>query len=238
MSTEAITYSTAARAKAWFVHFYTALGLPLAVLTLYGAHEGDAVLFFIASIVACFVDATDGTMARRYDVKHVTPTFNGRKLDDIIDFLNFAFLPCIGMLAFQIFPAGFEWVVVIPLMASGYGFCQEAAKTEESFVGFPSYWNIVLLYLYVLHTNQWAAVGSVVLFSVLIFVPVHYIYPTRTVWLKKVTIGAGSMWALVMTVIAFNVHASWAYPVAVASMIYPSYYFIVSFMHHQQVMAE
>ena len=44
----------------------------------------------------------------------------------------------------------------MPLLASGYGFCQTAAKTKDHFfTGFPSYWNIVVLYLYVLDWPTW-----------------------------------------------------------------------------------
>lgn len=233
--TAATEFSAARRAAAWGVHFYTALGLPLAVLACYGLAQNDAVLFFMAQIVACFVDATDGTMARRVKVKEVVPEFNGRKLDDIIDFLNFAFIPVLGLMVLDIFPQGYEWLACIPLMASGYGFCQEAAKTEDSFVGFPSYWNILLLYLYVLDTSPWSAVGSVVLFSILVFVPIHYIYPTRTEWMKPVTVGVGYIWALTMTIVAFNVHAEWAYPVSLVSLVYPAYYTVISLIHHHRV---
>ena len=45
----------------------------------------------------------------------------------------------------------------MPLLASGYGFSQVNVKTADGFfLGFPSYWNIVAYYLYVL---QPAAVG-------------------------------------------------------------------------------
>ena len=45
---------------------------------------------------------------------------------------------------------GGAWLLV-PLLASAYGFCQVEAKTDDHyFLGFPSYWNIVAFYLYVL----------------------------------------------------------------------------------------
>ena len=72
-------YTPTRKAMAWDVHFYTALGLPLAVVACYGLVQKDAVVFFMAQIVACFIDATDGTMARPVNVKEVTPDFNGRK---------------------------------------------------------------------------------------------------------------------------------------------------------------
>ena len=42
-------------------------------------------------------------------------------------------------------------VAALPLLASGYGFCQTDAKTADHFFkGFPSYWNVVVLYLFAL----------------------------------------------------------------------------------------
>ena len=40
---------------------------------------------------------------------------------------------------------------VLPLLASAYGFSQVNVKTDDGFfLGFPSYWNIVAYYLFVL----------------------------------------------------------------------------------------
>ena len=55
-------------------------------------------------------------------------------------------------------PPATEWVLVVALVASGYGFCQIPAKTTDGyFVGFPSYWNIVAFYLYLLEMTGWLA---------------------------------------------------------------------------------
>ena len=53
------------KTMAWGVHLYTALGLPLAFMASVALAQGDARLFFIVLWVACFVDATDGTMPAR-----------------------------------------------------------------------------------------------------------------------------------------------------------------------------
>ena len=43
------------------------------------------------------------------------------------------------------------WLLWLPLLASAYGFSQVNAKTPDGFfLGFPSYWNIIAFYLYVL----------------------------------------------------------------------------------------
>lgn len=227
-----MSYTRSHRAAAWGVHIYTALGLPLAFLATFFLFAGDARLFFVTVCIAVFVDATDGTMARRIGVAQVTPEFDGRRLDDIVDFLTFAFLPSLALAALKMFPAGWEAAAIVPLLASGYGFCQERAKTEDSFVGFPSYWNIGVLYLYLFQTGPWVNLTVVLFFSALVFVPIHYVYPTKTKRLRGVTIGGGAIWALVMTVLSFEAGEPWTRDVAIASSIYPLYYFVLSGVHH------
>jgi phosphatidylcholine synthase len=214
---------------------YTALGLPIAFIATFALFSHDVKTFFVALCLAVFVDATDGTMARRIGVKEVTPSFDGRRLDDIVDFIIFAFLPALALAALGMFPEGWELAAVVPLLASGYGFCQDHAKTEESFVGFPSYWNIGVLYLYLWQTGPWVNLAFIMGFSALVFVPIHYVYPTRTQFLRPLTVGLGYVWAIVMTVLALNVGEPWTQTVAVYSTLFPIYYFLLSGVHHLRI---
>ncbi len=81
------------KVRAWLVHAYTALGLPCAFLALIAAHNGNARDVFLILILAIAIDGTDGPMARKFDVKKWTPHFDGRKLDDIIDYMTYTFIP-------------------------------------------------------------------------------------------------------------------------------------------------
>jgi phosphatidylcholine synthase len=67
------------------------------------------------------------------------------------------------------------------LLSSAYQFTQTDAKTEDHyFKGFPSYWNVLGLYLFLLGWNPWINLAVVLVCVVLVFVPVKYIYPSRT----------------------------------------------------------
>src|SRR5438105_857847 len=81
---------------AWGVHFYTALGLVaaavIAVLIVEGTNEAFRWAFLLM-LAATLIDATDGTLARAVRIKETLPGFDGRRLDDLIDFLNYSFLP-------------------------------------------------------------------------------------------------------------------------------------------------
>ena len=102
-------------------------------------------------MVATAIDATDGWLARRARVKDVLPGFDGRALDDLIDFHTYASLPLLLLWRADVLPGASAWLLLLPLLASAYGFSQVNAKTDDGFfLGFPSYWNIVAFYLFVL----------------------------------------------------------------------------------------
>src|SRR5205823_3642051 len=123
--------------------------------------QGDAASFrwaFLLMLAAVVVDATDGMLARRIRIKEVLPNFDGRRLDDLIDFLNYTCLPLLLIWRAGLLPAGQSAWLLLPVLASAYGFCQVSAKTDDGyFLGFPSYWNIVAFYLYILHPAPWAS---------------------------------------------------------------------------------
>jgi phosphatidylcholine synthase len=228
-------YSRARRAAAWSVHAYTATGLPMAIGQVWALERGDSRTFWLLQCLALLVDATDGMLARAVEVKKVVPSFDGRKLDDIVDFLTFSFLPALALVGLGLVPEQWWPVCALPVLASGYGFCQDRAKTEDSFVGFPSYWNIVLFYLWLLEASAVATVAVVVALSVLVFVPIHYVYPTRAPYLRRITVSLGFAWGAVIAVLAAAPGAPWARAVAWGSLAYPVYYTVLSGFHHVRV---
>ena len=176
-------YPPHVRFLAWCVHLYTAMGLVAAALMAKVLVQGEPQSFrwaFLLMAVATFVDSTDGTLARKIRIKEVLPGFDGRKLDDITDFLTYTFLPLLLIWKAEILPAGTDWCLVFPLLASAYGFCQSAAKTDDGyFLGFPSLWNVVAFYLYVLQVPGWIALGMMLALAVLTFVPSRYLYTSQ-----------------------------------------------------------
>ena len=80
---------------AWFVHLYTASSAVLALLATRAVFEyrfRDAFFWLAATII---IDATDGVLARAARVSQRLPWFNGAKLDDIVDYLTYVFVPAV-----------------------------------------------------------------------------------------------------------------------------------------------
>ena len=223
---------------AWCVHFYTALGLVMAAAIAVLLVQGGPEAFrwsFVLMAVATFVDATDGTLARKIKIKEVLPNFDGRKLDDITDFLTYTSLPLLLIWRAQLLPAGTEWALVFPLLASAYGFCQCAAKTDDGyFLGFPSLWNIVAFYLYVLQANPWVSLGVVITLGLMTFLPTRYLYPSQPGRLNLVHNILALVWAGMSGWLLWRLpsHAalqaeggtSTFRSVALASLFYPAFY--------------
>ncbi len=80
---------------AWAVHFYTGLGALLGLLALDAAVRASYGAAFGWLAVAMLIDCTDGVLARRAHVKTVIPDFDGSRLDDIVDYLNYVFVPIV-----------------------------------------------------------------------------------------------------------------------------------------------
>ena len=79
----------------WLVHAYTASGLVLALLIVIAAIDGDAVRCLWLGLAALVIDGTDGMLARRLRVKETIPWFDGAMLDNIVDYLTYAFAPIV-----------------------------------------------------------------------------------------------------------------------------------------------
>ena len=218
------------------VHLYTGVGIILAFAAAVALRNHNVQLFLIPLWLAVIVDATDGTLARYFDVGHVLPAFNGRRLDDLIDYLTYVFLPAMAMIEFDVLPSSVMWVAVLPMIASAYGFSQEIAKTDESYVGFPSYWNIVFVYLYILEVPAIWSVIILIALSILVFVPIRYIYPSRTPWMKRPTLVLSSLFGLLMGIVCLFPDSDWAIKATQISLVYPVYYVIASLLHHRRVM--
>lgn len=218
--------------RAWAVHVYTALGLICALLATVAIAKNQTTLTVIYLAIAMLIDGTDGIFARRWEVTKWAPQFDGRKLDDITDFLTYTFVPVFAAWQFEVFTGNWQALLGIILLCSAYGFCYESAKTEDGFFsGFPSYWNAVILYLYWLNWPQWIG-GSIVLFLALMtFFPTRYISMNQTPYLKRLNVCLFLIWLVLFLMLVPNFESP---PLLLVylSLFYPLFYLGASFYLH------
>jgi phosphatidylcholine synthase len=109
-----------------------------------------------------------------------------------------------------------------------FGFVSEDAKTDDHFfTGFPSYWNIVALYLVVLGLSPMLNAVILLILSALVFVRIGYVYPTRTTAARTVTLALGLVWSVMMLVLILQLPTPQR-SVAWLSLFFPVYYTILS----------
>jgi phosphatidylcholine synthase len=223
------------RLLAGLVHAYTASGAVLAFVGVGAVLRSDVRLAFLMMLAATIVDSTDGVLARLARVKEVLPAVDGARIDDIVDYITFVFLPMLLIERAGGLPPGLALpVVAVVLVSSALGFAAADAKTADHFfTGFPSYWNVVVLYLYVFRTPPAVNAILLVALSAMIFVRIGFIYPSRTRPLRGLTLTLGAAWTVSVAVLI------WTLPdpprgLAILSLVFPVYYLVASLILHMR----
>jgi phosphatidylcholine synthase len=184
---------------AYGVHAFTATGAVWGFLGLLAVinHDWKAMMVFI--VLATFVDGFDGFLARWADTKTYAPGVDGALMDNIIDYLTYVVLPALFLYEANVLPEGWKLFGACSiLLTSAYQFSQTDAKTDDHyFKGFPSYWNVVILYMLILGLNPVFNLVALLLLNVLVFVPIKWIYPSRTNRLPRLTVALTLVFGIV-----------------------------------------
>jgi phosphatidylcholine synthase len=214
---------------AWLVHLYTASSAVLALLATRAIFEYRFRDAFFWLGVAIMIDSSDGVFARAARVSQRLPWFNGAKLDDIVDYLTYVFVPAVFVWRALLVPDA--WTIPVAsamLLSSAYGFNRDDAKTSDHFfTGFPSYWNLVVFYLFLMHESQVVNALVLIALAVLVFVPIRYLYPSRTPTLRALTVALGIAWGITLLVMVWQLPAISA-PLLWGSLAFPIYYVVLS----------
>jgi phosphatidylcholine synthase len=219
----------------WAVHLYTALGVVCGLGCVLATVQGDFRRAFLWLVAATLIDATDGVLARAADVKTNIPQFDGARLDDIVDYLTYVFAPAFLLYRAGTLPEGWGVAVAaVILLSSAYGFAATDAKADDHFfTGFPSYWNIVAVYLVAAELSQTLNAVILLVLAALVFVRIGYVYPTRTPVLRGLTIGLGAIWAsMVLAIILMMPEVPSL--LLLVSLFFPAYYTGLSLMLHRR----
>jgi len=180
----------------YLIHLFTVSGVLFSFLALLASIQKDLPLTFFFLSIALFIDGIDGSLARKVDVKKYTPHINGENLDNIIDYLNYVFVPAFVIYWLGMVPSGTELLsALIILVVSCYTFANNNMKTTDFyFSGFPALWNIVILYFYILNTNPLINFIVICTLSVLTFIPIKFSHPFRVLYLRKITLSVLTIW--------------------------------------------
>src|SRR3978361_1717287 len=111
---DSLAISRTARAAAFAVHIFTAMGAGVALSALLEAVREHWAAMFAWLGAALVIDALDGPIARRLDVVRVQPDWSGEGLDLVVDFVTYVFVP-----AYAITASGLLLPLAAPLLGIG-----------------------------------------------------------------------------------------------------------------------
>ena len=187
------------------MHLFTILGVLLSFLALVASIEQNLELVFFYLALALFIDGVDGSLARMVDVKRHTPHINGENLDNIIDYLNYVFVPVFVIYWLDFVPAGSEVISAFIILAvSCYTFANSNIKTSDFyFSGFPALWNIVILYFYILDTDPFLNFITICFLAIFTFIPIKYLHPFRVKRFRFVSLSVLAIWMITTVLILY-----------------------------------
>lgn len=214
------------KTAAYGVHLFTALGAGLGLWALILTYNGFYQETVWVLAVAAIVDSVDGALARLTQTKEHAPAIDGALMDNIVDFITWTIAPLLWIFATMDIPT---LVLAICAVASVFGFSNTKAKTDDHFfLGFPSYWNIVVFYIFLLELPIPFASAILLMFAIVTFLPVKFVYPSRTKYLRPYTLILGSIFTLQLIALLYYFDQSPPWLIY-SSFLFPFYYFGLSF---------
>jgi phosphatidylcholine synthase len=209
------------KVRAYGVHIFTATGAALGIWALILTYNGHFHATLWVLLAAGLIDSADGALARKVSIQKNAPRIDGALMDNIIDFVTWTVAPLFWFYALIHIPA---WVVVICAFTSIFGFTNIQAKTNDNFfTGFPSFWNLVVFYLFLLHFSPAVSSATLLCFAIAIFLPVRFIYPSKTKLFQVPTLILGTIYGmeLIAMIALFGQTPRWLLYI---SFVFPVYY--------------
>ncbi|AHH08212.1 CDP-alcohol phosphatidyltransferase family protein [Borrelia anserina] len=190
---------------AWLVHILTASGLIISLYSIISIINTDYSLLLKLTIFGLVIDGIDGTLARKLKIKEIIPTINGELLDNIVDYINYTFIPTLFFYYGNFIRDEYKSITCIGiLLSSAYQFSRLDAKTSDDyFRGFPSLWNFLIILNIIFKMNQITNLSIILLCIVFSFAPIKFIYPSKTKELRYITLPVTLMTCLSVILITF-----------------------------------
>nr|WP_235691410.1 phosphatidylcholine/phosphatidylserine synthase [Borreliella americana] len=191
---------------AWLVHIFTASGLIVGLYSIISIVNGNYSLLLKLTVIGLIIDGIDGTMARKLKVKELIPEIDGTLLDNITDYINYTFIPVIFFYLGEFIEKKYKVAICIGiLLSSAYQFSRTDAKTDDNyFRGFPSLWNLFVILNIIFKMEQITNLITMSICIIASFIPIKFIYPSKTKELRKITIPVTIISCLIFVVSIFS----------------------------------
>lgn len=220
-----------ARTRAFAVHVFTATGAAFALLALVLATGGHWAAMFLCLGLALIVDGLDGPLARLFDVAEKLPRWSGERLDLVVDFATYVFVPAYAIAGSGLLPHALALVAGVVICISGaLYFADREMKTDDHcFRGFPAVWNVAAFYLYLLEPPPWLAALAVFVLAGMSFVPLRFVHPLRVERLRGLNLVLLGLWAL-LALVAVGADLRPGFYVTIALSLIALYFLLIGLL--------
>jgi phosphatidylserine synthase len=160
---------------AFLIHLWTLCGLGFAALAAQHIVAGDFEAAARWLLLVLFVDHTDGTLARAFDVRRRVPEVSGETLDLISDVIGLTFVPMLFCWRADVFLPGWGGVVAVAAtLTCSLKYSMKAKILEQGYsLGAPPAFFSVLLFWVLDLPPAWATAYAVLLVG-LCWLPIRY----------------------------------------------------------------
>lgn len=189
------------------IHLLTASGIVVGMLAIVAVLDESPRAAVLLLVLAQLIDAIDGPLARRFDIRAVIPKYDGYVLDLVIDYVTCVLVPAVFAWQFGVVgdgPAG-QFAIAAMLVTSAMWFSRTDMMTDDHwFRGFPGVWNLVVPTLWLLDTPNEAAVGVLLVLSVLSMTDVEFAHPVQAHQWRRPNLVFVTIWVASMTVLTIT----------------------------------
>lgn len=164
------------------VHLFTTSGIIAGFYAIVNIAEGDFKTAFWLLLLCQVIDGIDGTFARIFKVTETLPWMDGKMIDYVVDFCTYAVIPTYLIYQSQVLPPEVrDACTCLILLVSGIYYGKSGMVSDDMhFVGFPVMWNFAAFFLVFVHPEYpWWNAFTVLVLSILHFVPIKFAYPSR-----------------------------------------------------------
>jgi phosphatidylcholine synthase len=183
------------------VHLFTASGAVCGLFAIAAVSKGAWEAAFAWLGGALIIDGFDGMLARKAAVAARLPRFSGERLDLVVDYLTYVFVPAAALWRSGFLGGASGGVLAaLILLSSLYHFADTHSKGEDHcFIGFPAIWNIFAFYVFALNVSSTLASLATLAGVGLTFVPMRWTHPLRTTRWLPLTLLVVLAWAVAAT---------------------------------------
>lgn len=212
------------RIAAAAVHVFTGLGALCGFYATLAVFDQRWEAMFAWLGLAFLIDGIDGTFARMVDVERRLPMVSGERLDLVVDYVTYVFVPALALIqkGYLVGPMGHLLAAGI-LLSSLYHFVDIGNKSDDHcFVGFPAIWNIVAFLIFAFDLTQLQVAIVVIVCTVLTFVRWRWVHPMRVQSMWPITLSLTALWliAALWTIMQGLPATGWASAVFAIAMVW------------------